>query len=103
MKSISICDMFYWVTFDTTRPLPKMTSGNKYVLIVTNHNSKWCEAHLVKSHDAMTTTQSLEEQIICWFGVFKYIFIDNGNEWMEFDVLCQDYEIIYQFIALAWP
>jgi hypothetical protein len=27
----------------------------------------------------------------------KYIFIDNGNEWMkEFDAMCQVYDIIHQ-------
>jgi hypothetical protein len=58
----------------------------------------------VKEHDATTIARFLEEEIICRFGVPKYILIDNGNEWMkEFDALHQDYGIIHQFIAPAWP
>jgi hypothetical protein len=46
----------------------------------------------------------LEEKVVCNFGVPKYVLIDNGSEWMkEVDVFCQDYGIIHQFIALAWP
>jgi hypothetical protein len=31
MKSILICDLFYPVAFDATRPLPKTLNGNKYM------------------------------------------------------------------------
>jgi hypothetical protein len=61
MKSIIICDLFYRVALDTTRPLPKTTNGNKYVLVVINHYFKWCEAWLVKEHDVHTIVKFLEE------------------------------------------
>jgi hypothetical protein len=89
MKSIPIYDLFYHVTLDTTRPLPKTSTGNKYVLVDIDHYSKWCETHLVKEHDVTTSIIFLVEKIICRFGVPKYIFTNNGNEWMkEFDVIC---------------
>jgi hypothetical protein len=40
MKSIPICDLFYCVAMNTIGPLPKTTSGNKYVLVAINHYSK---------------------------------------------------------------
>jgi len=98
MKSISIYDLFYHVTLDITRPLPKTSSGNKYVLVAIDHYSKRCETRLVKEHDVITLVRFFIEEIICCFGVPKYIISNNGNEWMkEFDVLCQDYGIIHQF------
>jgi hypothetical protein len=34
----------------------------------------------------------------------KFIFIDNGGEWLaEFDMMCKKYGIIHQFIAPQWP
>ncbi len=75
-------------------------NGNKYILVAIDHYSKWCEACFVKEHDVAIATIFLEEEIICQFGVPKYIFIDNGSEWMkEFDALCQDYDNMHQFIA----
>ncbi len=45
--------------------------------------------HHVEEHDVAIAAKYLEEEIICHFGVPKYIFIDNGSEWMKkFDALC---------------
>jgi len=89
MKSIPIYDLFYHVTLDITRPLPKTYIGNKYVLVDIDHYCKWCETHLVKEHDVTTSTRFLVEKIKCHFGMPKYIFTINDNEWMkEFDVIC---------------
>ncbi len=83
LKNISICDLFYHVILDTIGPLPKTKSNNKYVLMAIDHYSKWWEAKLVKEHTTKTTTKILEEEIISRFGVLKYVFIDNGEEWMS--------------------
>jgi hypothetical protein len=69
-----------------------------------DHYSKWCEARPINSHDEETASKFLEEKVISRFGVSKYVFTDNGRKWMkEFDVLCQDYGIIHQFISPGWP
>ncbi len=44
MKNILVCDLFYHVAMDIVGPLPKTLNGNKYVLVVIDHYSKWCEA-----------------------------------------------------------
>jgi transposase InsO family protein len=72
--------------------------------MVIDHYSKWCETRPIKSHDEETAAKFLEEKVVCQFGVPKYVFTDNGSEWMkEFDALCQDYGIVHQFISPAWP
>jgi hypothetical protein len=86
MKSIPICDLVYCVAHDTTGPPPKMSNGNKYVFIVVDHYSKWCEVCLIKEHDI---ARFFEEKIICSFGVPKYVITNIGSEWMkDFDALC---------------
>jgi transposase InsO family protein len=103
MKSIPICNLFYHVPLDTDGPLPEITSANKHVLIAIDHYSKWRVARLVKEHDAYTTAKFLEDEVICRYGVPKYILIDNGSEWMkEFVEICQNYGITHQFTAPAW-
>jgi hypothetical protein len=74
---------------DIARPLTETSSGNKYVLVAIGDYPKWCEAGHLKKHDVVIIAKILEREIICRFGVPKYTFINNGNEWMkEFDVLC---------------
>ncbi len=40
LKNIPICDLFYKMILDIVRPLSKIDTGNKYVLIVIDHYSK---------------------------------------------------------------
>ncbi len=52
------------------------------------------------NHGAKTTTKILEDDVICRYGVPKFVFIDNGREWaVEFDVMCKDYGTQHQHIA----
>jgi transposase-like protein len=104
MKNIPIYDLFNKVALDTFRPLHETKDGNMYIFVAIDHYSKWCEARLVKDHDAATITRFLEEEIICRFGVPIFIFTDNGGEWMaEFDMMCKKYGITHQFTTPQWP
>ncbi len=91
-KNILVYDLFYMVALDTVGPLPITKDGNEYVLVSIDHYSKWCEARLVKGHDVATAIRFLEEEIICRFGVLRFILTNNGGEWMaEFDLMCKKY------------
>ncbi len=104
MKSIPICDLFHIVALDTAGPLPKTKSGNRYILVAIDHYSKWCEAKAVANHGAKTAAKFLEDDLICRYGVPRFVLTDNGREWgAEFDVMCKDYAIQHQRIAPQWP
>ncbi len=97
MKSIHVCELFYRVALDTIRPLLETNSKNKYILVVVDHYSKWCEAKVVADHGAKMATKFLEDDVICRYGIPKFVLIDNGGEWAaEFDVMCKDYSIQHQ-------
>jgi hypothetical protein len=104
LKSIPICDLFHRVALDTAGPLPETKSGNKYILVAIDHYSKWCEAKAVADHGAKTTARFLKDDIICRYGVPKFVLTDNGGEWAaEFDLMCKDYGIQHQLTAPQWP
>jgi hypothetical protein len=79
LKSIPICDLFHRVALDTAGPLPETRSGNKYILVAIDHYSKWCEAKAVADHGTKTTARFLEDDLICKFGVPRFILTDNGG------------------------
>jgi len=94
LKSIHVCDLFHRVALDIAGPLPAIKSGNKYILVAIDHYSKWCEAKAVADHAVKTTARFLEDEIICRYGVPKFVLTDNGGEWAaEFNVMCRDYAI----------
>jgi len=104
LKSILVCDLFHRVALNTAGPLPETKSGNKYILIAIDHYSKWCETKAVADHGAKTATKFLEDEIICKYGVPKFVLTDNGGEWVaEFDVMSRDYAIQHQRTAPQWP
>ncbi len=104
LKSRAVCDLFYRVAMDTTGPLPETKSGNKYILVAVDHYSKWCEARAVADHGARTAAKFLEDDLICRYGVPKFVLTDNGGEWAaKFDAMCKDYGIHHQHTAPQWP
>jgi len=81
LKSIPICDLFQRVALHIAGSLPETKSGNKYILVAIDHYSKLCEAKAVPDHSAKTASRFLEDDIICRYGVPKFVLIDNGGEW----------------------
>jgi hypothetical protein len=89
MRSIPVCELFYRVALDTAGPLPETKTGNKYILVAVDHYSKWCEAKAMADHGAKTATKFLEDDVICRYGVPKFVLTNNGEEWAaKFDVMC---------------
>jgi len=104
LKSILVYDLFHRVAMDTAGPLPETKSGNKYILVAINHYCKWCETKAVVDHGAKTMARFLQDDIICRYGVPKFVLTDNGREWAaKFDVMCKDYGIHHQHTAPQWP
>ncbi len=103
LKSIPICGLFHRVALDTAGPLPKTKSGNRYILVAIDHYSKWCEAKVVDDHSVRTAAKFLEDDIICRYGVPRFILTNNGGEWVaEFEIMCKDYGIQHQRTAPQW-
>jgi hypothetical protein len=85
-NNIPMCDFLYRMVLDIVRPLTETSSGNKYVFVVMDHYSKWCETRPVKEHDAIIVAKFFEDEVICRFGVPKYILTN----------------IIHQLTAPTW-
>jgi len=104
LKTIPICDLFHRIAMDTIGPLPKAKSSKKYIMVAIDHYSKWCEAKAVTDHGAKIAARFLEDDIVCRYGVPKFVLTDNGGEWAaEFDEMCKDYAIQHQCTAPQWP
>ncbi|XP_011688274.1 PREDICTED: uncharacterized protein LOC105450226 [Wasmannia auropunctata] len=70
---------FERVQMDTLGPLPTTTSGNKYLLVVTDCFTKWIEAFPLKNIRAKTITEIFLTQIVARHGVPLEIHTDQGR------------------------
>jgi hypothetical protein len=80
LKNILVCELFHRIAMDTVGPLPETNSGNKYILVAIDHYSKWCEANAIVDHGAKTVAKFLKDDVICRYGVSKFVLIDSGGE-----------------------
>ena len=76
---------------DITGPFPRSARGNKYMVTLIDHFTKWAEAIPVPNHEATTVSRVLLEQIITRFGVPQQILTDRGAEFESqlFKELCR--------------
>src|SRR5689334_11297707 len=64
---------------DIVGPLPKTPRANCYLLVFTNHFTKYAEAFPVEKQDTDTIATIYIKHIICRFETLKQILTDRGK------------------------
>ena len=77
---------FEFVSVDHTGPLPLSLSGNRYILVISCHFTKWVECIPVRTMKAELTAEILVREIVCRYGVPTRIHSDQGGSF-EADVV----------------
>jgi len=67
------------VVIDYMGPLPVSATGNRYIIVLADHFSKWVEAAAVPTADATTTADFLIRHAICRFGTPAVLVSDRGS------------------------
>ena len=80
--AITTSQPFEIVAMDFIGPLPTSSEGNRHILVITDHFTKWVEAWAVKSANATTVAQLLME-FITRHGAPQHILSDRGTPFMN--------------------
>eukprot|EP00742_Colponemidia_sp_Colp-10_P012577 GILJ01014146.1.p1 GENE.GILJ01014146.1~~GILJ01014146.1.p1 ORF type:complete len:292 (+),score=36.92 GILJ01014146.1:1354-2229(+) len=80
---------------DIMGPLPETERGNKYILVVTDYLTRYCEAIALQAADAEQTAEAIMTFWILQFGTPKKLLSDRGTNFMSelVDWLCRLYRI----------
>lgn len=80
---------------DILGPFPESEKGNRYILVVTDHFSKWVELFAVPNQSASTCADILVNEVIARFGCPYEILTDQGRNFESkiFTELCELLEI----------
>ena len=83
------------VSVDILGPLSETLAGNKYILVLGDHFTKWMEAYPIPDHTPDTVATYLVTEFICRFGIPLQIHIDQGREFESalFREMCEILEI----------
>jgi transposase InsO family protein len=69
------------VALDICGPLnPPTTAGNRYILVITDYLTKWCDAYPMADMRAETCANLLVKEFICRFGIPEVLHSDQGTQ-----------------------
>lgn len=68
------------IAADLLGPLPRSTSGYKYILVVTDTFSKFTVLFPLRAATSSLVAKHLEQNIFLMFGIPTYLICDNGAE-----------------------
>ena len=66
LMSIPVSEPFEIVGIDVVGPLTVSEHGNRWIVVITDHFTKWAEAFATSHHDAETVANLLVEQVILY-------------------------------------
>ena len=80
---------------DVLGPLPESHQGNKYVLVVTDHFTRWVEIFAIPDQTATTCAEKILDEVIARFGCPYDLHSDQGRNYVSqiFVDLCKLLEI----------
>uniref|UniRef100_A0A3B1JN79 Gypsy retrotransposon integrase-like protein 1 n=1 Tax=Astyanax mexicanus TaxID=7994 RepID=A0A3B1JN79_ASTMX len=76
---------------DIVGPLPVTSQGNKYIIVIADYFTKWCEAFAMRAQDADTVARTVVEQFILRWGTPRSIHTDQGKNFDSalFRAICE--------------
>ena len=67
------------VAIDILGPLPETERGNRYVLVIADHFTKWTEAFAMSNMEAHTVAELFVYNFVCRFGAPDYLHTDQDR------------------------
>jgi transposase InsO family protein len=78
MKPYTVCGPMLRVCTDILGPFTRSSSGNRYVLVITDSFTKFTEAFPMKDIEARTVARIIVREWICRYGVMEILHSDQG-------------------------
>ena len=79
LKSIEVSEPFIFWALDYMGPLPETAQGNRHILVLMDHFTKWCEAFPTKDQKSSTVANVLVSRVFSRFGPPAVIHSDQGR------------------------
>ena len=88
LHSVSIGSPMQMVAVDILGPLPRTSTGNRYVLVAGGYFTEWIEAYPIPNQEAVTVAQKLLDEMFCRFSLPERLRSDQGRQF-EADIIKQ--------------
>ena len=78
LQPIEVGEPLTFWAMDYMGPLPETIRGNKHILVIMYHFTKWCEAFAIKDQKASTVADILVSKVFSRFGLPAVLHSDQG-------------------------
>ena len=68
------------VAIDLVRPLPRTKRGNQWILVLSDHLTRWQDPIAIPNATAPTVATVLDEKVFCYFELPEQIHSDLGRQ-----------------------
>ena len=79
LQPITVNSPFELVGWDLMGPFPETPTGNRYILVITEYLTRWCEATTVLDTSADTIAHALLHKLILYHGCPTQLLSDQGK------------------------
>ena len=93
MQTIKVSQPMELWAMDIMGPLPVTAQGNQYILVMSDHYTKWVEAAPIPNQRAETVAQEFVKEVISRHGVPEKILTDQGGNF-ESDLMKKVFEVM---------
>ena len=73
---------FERIAIDITGPLPTTDTEIRYILVVSDYNTRWVEAYAIENLEAAMLAETLIREFVCRFGVPRQLHSDQGRNFV---------------------
>jgi len=68
------------VAVNLVRPMPITPRGNSWILVLTDHFTRWAGALAIPNASVPTVARVLEQNVFCYFGLPEQLHSDQGAQ-----------------------
>ena len=79
LQSIEVNEPFVFWALDYICPIQETARGNKHLLVMMDHSTKWCEVFPTKDQQASTVAKILVFRVFSRFGPPSVLHSDQGR------------------------
>jgi hypothetical protein len=78
----TVMGLHYRWSVDLCGPFPTSKAGNRYVMVMVEHYSKFVELAALPAKEARHTAAAFTSRVLGRYGAMAEVLTDQGSEWL---------------------
>jgi transposase InsO family protein len=104
LQPLPVMGLFYRWSVDLCGPFPPSKGGNRYVMVMVEHFSKFVELAALPAKEARHTADAFKGRVLGRYGAMAEVLTDQGSEWLaEFHHMLEQALVDHRMTSAGRP